>query len=166
METTSPEVGITRRRFLQCGSAALSILSLLKLSNQVTQCEQRRLEFSWQAFNAFNWVRCDVRAAQPSLFYDASEFGKYLSTLTTPRFMQFGFTLCVLSGNRRLVEERTAALERLCRCSGRLSIYAGWRKTWRMRSFRFNGRERKIHTMSRQRRVSTPACQNSNRNRN
>ncbi len=56
--------------------------------------ERKRLEFSWQAFNATNSVRYDVRgpvgnSAQPSLSYDASEFGKYLSTLTTPRFMQF-----------------------------------------------------------------------------
>ena len=51
--------------------------------------EQRRLEFSWQAFNATNSVRYDVRAAQPSLSYSPSEFGRYLSTLTTPRFMQF-----------------------------------------------------------------------------
>lgn len=51
--------------------------------------ESRRLEFSWQAFNAFNSVRYDVRGAQPSLSYDPSQFGKYLSTLTTPRFMQF-----------------------------------------------------------------------------
>ena len=34
-------------------------------------------------------VRYDVRAAQPSLSYDPTQFGKYLSTLTTPRFMQF-----------------------------------------------------------------------------
>jgi len=51
--------------------------------------EQRRLEFSWQAFNATNSVRYDVRGAQPSLSYDPTQFGKYLSTLTTPRFMQF-----------------------------------------------------------------------------
>jgi hypothetical protein len=56
--------------------------------------EQKRIEFSWQSFNATNSVRYDVRgpvgnSAQPSLSYDASEFGKYLSTLTTPRFMQF-----------------------------------------------------------------------------
>ncbi len=51
--------------------------------------EQRRLEFSWQTFNATNSVRYDVRAAQPSLSYDPTQFGKYLSTLTTPRFMQF-----------------------------------------------------------------------------
>jgi hypothetical protein len=51
--------------------------------------ESRRLEFSWQAFNATNSVRYDVRAAQPSLSYDPSQFGRYLSTLTTPRFMQF-----------------------------------------------------------------------------
>jgi hypothetical protein len=55
--------------------------------------EQRRLEFSWQAFNATNSVRYDVRAAQPSLSYDPSEFGRYLSTLTTPRFMQFALRL-------------------------------------------------------------------------
>lgn len=51
--------------------------------------EQRRLEFSWQAFNATNSVRYDVRGAQPSLSYDPTQFGKYHSTLTTPRFMQF-----------------------------------------------------------------------------
>lgn len=51
--------------------------------------EQRRLEFSWQAFNSFNSVRYDVRGAQPSLSYDPTQFGKYLGTLTTPRFMQF-----------------------------------------------------------------------------
>ena len=56
--------------------------------------ERRSLEFSWQAFNATNSVRYDVRgpvgnSAQPSLSYDPSQFGKYLSTLTTPRFMQF-----------------------------------------------------------------------------
>jgi len=56
--------------------------------------EGRRVEFSWQAFNTTNSVRYDVRgpvgnSAQPSLSYDASEFGKYLTTMTTPRFMQF-----------------------------------------------------------------------------
>ncbi|MGC2473822.1 MAG: TonB-dependent receptor [Candidatus Sulfotelmatobacter sp.] len=51
--------------------------------------EQRRLEFSWQTFNATNSVRYDVRGAQPSLSYAAAQFGKYLNTLTTPRFMQF-----------------------------------------------------------------------------
>ncbi len=51
--------------------------------------ERRRLEFSWQSFNATNSVRYDVRAAQPSLSFDPTQFGKYTSTLTTPRFMQF-----------------------------------------------------------------------------
>jgi hypothetical protein len=51
--------------------------------------EQRRLEFSWQAFNATNSVRYDVRGAQPSLSFDPTQFGKYHSTLTSPRFMQF-----------------------------------------------------------------------------
>jgi hypothetical protein len=55
--------------------------------------EQRRLEFSWQSFNVTNSVRYDVRAAQPSLSYPASQFGKYLSTITTPRFMQFALRL-------------------------------------------------------------------------
>jgi Carboxypeptidase regulatory-like domain/TonB-dependent Receptor Plug Domain len=59
------------------------------LSKDFSLGEQRRLEFTWQTFNATNSVRYDVRAAQPSLSYDASEFGKYQSTLTTPRFMQF-----------------------------------------------------------------------------
>ncbi len=60
--------------------------------------EKRRLEFSWQAFNATNSVRYDVRgpvgnSAQPSLSEDPTQFGKYLNTLTTPRFMQFALRL-------------------------------------------------------------------------
>jgi hypothetical protein len=51
--------------------------------------EERRLEFKWEAFNATNSVRYDVRGAQPSLSFDPTQFGKYLNTLTTPRFMQF-----------------------------------------------------------------------------
>ena len=55
--------------------------------------EGRKLEFSWQAFNATNSVRYDVRGAQPSLSYDPSQFGRYVGTLTTPRFMQFALRL-------------------------------------------------------------------------
>lgn len=51
--------------------------------------ETRRLEFSWQTFNTTNSVRYDVRGAQPSLGDPASQFGKYTSTLSEPRFMQF-----------------------------------------------------------------------------
>jgi hypothetical protein len=51
--------------------------------------EGKKLEFSWQAFNSTNSVRYDVRGAQPSLSYDPSQFGRYIGTLTTPRFMQF-----------------------------------------------------------------------------
>ncbi len=51
--------------------------------------EGRRMEFKWEAFNATNSVRYDVRGAQPSLSYGAAQFGRYLGTLTTPRFMQF-----------------------------------------------------------------------------
>jgi hypothetical protein len=59
------------------------------ISKNFSLGEQRRLEFSWQAFNAFNSVRYDVRGAQPGLSQDPTQFGKYLSTITTPRFMQF-----------------------------------------------------------------------------
>lgn len=60
--------------------------------------EERRLEFSWQAFNATNSVRYDVRgpvgnSAQPSIGDSPSTFGLYTSTLTTPRFMQFALRL-------------------------------------------------------------------------
>jgi len=56
--------------------------------------EHRRVEFSWQAFNATNSVRYDVRgpvgaSSQPSLSQGAAQFGRYLWPLTTPRFMQF-----------------------------------------------------------------------------
>jgi hypothetical protein len=56
--------------------------------------ESRRLEFSWQAFNALNSVRYDVRTSTPTegllaLGDSATQFGAYTSTITTPRFMQF-----------------------------------------------------------------------------
>jgi hypothetical protein len=51
--------------------------------------ENRRLEFSWQTFNVTNSVRYDVRSAEPSLGQTPSEFGRYTSTLSVPRFMQF-----------------------------------------------------------------------------
>jgi hypothetical protein len=59
------------------------------LSKDFSLGENRRLEFSWQAFNVTNSVRYDVRSAQPSLGDPASQFGKYTSTLSQPRFMQF-----------------------------------------------------------------------------
>jgi hypothetical protein len=56
--------------------------------------ESRRLEFSWQAFNALNSVRYNVRTSTPtqgllSLGDSDTQFGAYTSTITTPRFMQF-----------------------------------------------------------------------------
>ncbi len=56
--------------------------------------ESRRLEFTWQVFNAFNSVRYNVRAGTPtqgllSLGDSDTQFGAYTSTITTPRFMQF-----------------------------------------------------------------------------
>jgi hypothetical protein len=55
--------------------------------------EQRRVEFKWESFNATNSVRYDVRGAQPSLSFDPSQFGRYVSTLTNARFMQFSLRL-------------------------------------------------------------------------
>ena len=55
--------------------------------------EGKRIEFSWQAFNVTNSVRYDVRSAafngNLTLSTAPNEFGRYVSTLTTPRFMQF-----------------------------------------------------------------------------
>jgi hypothetical protein len=59
------------------------------LSKNFRISEQKRVEFSWQAFNAFNSVRYDVRKAQPALSQAPALFGQYTSTITTPRFMQF-----------------------------------------------------------------------------
>jgi len=59
------------------------------LSKDFSLGEQRRLEFSWQTFNITNSVRYDVRTAQPSIADSPYVFGKYSSTLTQPRFMQF-----------------------------------------------------------------------------
>jgi len=64
------------------------------VSKEFSLGEQRRVEFSWQAFNALNNVRYDVRgpvndSSEASLSFDPTQFGKYLTTLTTPGFMQF-----------------------------------------------------------------------------
>jgi hypothetical protein len=59
------------------------------LSKDFSLGEDRRVEFSWQDFNMTNSVSYNVRSAQPSLGFAASQFGKYSSALTLPRFMQF-----------------------------------------------------------------------------
>jgi Carboxypeptidase regulatory-like domain len=51
--------------------------------------ETRKLEFSWQTFNVTNSVRFNVQTAMPGLGETASQFGRYTSTMTQPRFMQF-----------------------------------------------------------------------------
>ncbi|HVB36723.1 MAG TPA: hypothetical protein VND42_05740, partial [Candidatus Acidoferrales bacterium] len=51
--------------------------------------ETRKLEFSWQTFNVTNSVRFNVQTAVPGLGETASQFGRYTSTMTQPRFMQF-----------------------------------------------------------------------------
>ncbi|HKS80429.1 MAG TPA: carboxypeptidase-like regulatory domain-containing protein [Candidatus Acidoferrales bacterium] len=58
------------------------------LSKNFRLWEDKRLEFSWQSFNATNAVRFDVRSGQPALS-QGPLFGLYTKTLTTPRFMQF-----------------------------------------------------------------------------
>ncbi|MHB8413720.1 MAG: TonB-dependent receptor [Candidatus Acidiferrales bacterium] len=59
------------------------------LSKSFPMGETRQLEFSWQTFNLTNSVRYNVHTAEPSLSYPVALFGKYNSTLTVPRFMQF-----------------------------------------------------------------------------
>jgi Carboxypeptidase regulatory-like domain len=59
------------------------------LSKDFKLWEDKRLEFSWQSFNVTNSVSYNVRSAQPALGSAADEFGRYSSTLSTPRFMQF-----------------------------------------------------------------------------
>jgi hypothetical protein len=51
--------------------------------------ESHRLQFRWEVFNVTNSVRFDVRSVTNYLTAQAS-FGKYTSTLTPPRIMQFG----------------------------------------------------------------------------
>ena len=59
------------------------------VTKDISLGEKRRVEFKWEAFNATNSVRYDVRSAQPGLSQDPSQFGRYHATLTQPRFMQF-----------------------------------------------------------------------------
>jgi hypothetical protein len=51
--------------------------------------ENHRLQFRWEAYNIMNTVRFDVYDISMDLG-NASTFGNYQSTLTTPRIMQFG----------------------------------------------------------------------------
>jgi hypothetical protein len=51
--------------------------------------EGHRLQFRWEVFNATNTVRFDVNSLTLDLGSGRSNFGKYSSTLTQPRVMQF-----------------------------------------------------------------------------
>ncbi|MGA8150594.1 MAG: carboxypeptidase-like regulatory domain-containing protein [Terriglobales bacterium] len=52
--------------------------------------EDKLVRFSWEVFNVTNSVRFDAANALPGEdLVDATGFGKYQSTLTTPRVMQF-----------------------------------------------------------------------------
>jgi len=68
------------------------------VSKDFTLGEGKRVEFSWQTFNLTNSVRYDVRgpvsqSSQPALSQSPAEFGRYFTTLTQPRFMQFALRL-------------------------------------------------------------------------
>lgn len=58
------------------------------LSKIIPFGEGKDVEFDWQTFNLTNTVRYDVRTAQPVLGAGLN-FGKYNSTISVPRFMQF-----------------------------------------------------------------------------
>ena len=68
--------------------------------------EQRRLEFKWEAFNATNSVRYDVRGAQPSLSYDPSQFGRYNSNADHAALHAVLFAVRLLRRGRRLVKKK------------------------------------------------------------
>lgn len=51
--------------------------------------ETGKVEFSWQTFNLTNSVRFNVQNGMPTLRELPSQFGRYTSTVTQPRFMQF-----------------------------------------------------------------------------
>ncbi len=51
--------------------------------------ERHSLQFRWETFNLTNTVRFDPRSASLSLT-GIGTFGKYTSTLSNPRQMQFG----------------------------------------------------------------------------
>ena len=53
--------------------------------------ESNALQFRWDTFNIFNSVRFDVASATISnmSLANASNFGNYIKTLTSPRVMQF-----------------------------------------------------------------------------
>lgn len=59
------------------------------LAKDFSMGETRKVEFSWQTFNLTNSVRFDVQNAMPTLRELPSQFGRYTSTMTQPRFMQF-----------------------------------------------------------------------------
>jgi hypothetical protein len=52
--------------------------------------ESQNVQFRWEVFNAFNNVRFDAaNSASLEALSDIGSFGKYQSTLTTSRRMQF-----------------------------------------------------------------------------
>ena len=54
--------------------------------------ESQSIKFSWEVFNVFNNVRFDVATMafnNGSFAANASQFGKFTKTLSTPRLMEF-----------------------------------------------------------------------------
>ena len=64
----------------------------MSLTKQWKITESQNLKFSWEVFNLFNNVRFDVAtmaATNGSFAANASQFGKFTKTLSTPRLMEF-----------------------------------------------------------------------------
>jgi hypothetical protein len=68
------------------GPGYFSVDSSLRKTFNIT--ERQHLDFSWEVFNVTNSVRFDIFSAVPEIDISGS-FGKYTSTLTGPRVMEF-----------------------------------------------------------------------------
>jgi len=61
----------------------------IAVAKRWTLREDKSLQFSWETFNLTNSVRFDAAQATNLFHIGAPSFGKYFSTLTRPRAMQF-----------------------------------------------------------------------------
>ncbi|MDZ7637699.1 MAG: carboxypeptidase-like regulatory domain-containing protein [Bryobacterales bacterium] len=80
--------GIGARNIMR-GEGVFQLDTNLAKSFTMPYNENHRLQFRWEAYNIMNTVRFDVYDISMDLG-NASTFGNYQSTLTSPRIMQFG----------------------------------------------------------------------------